>query len=93
METSPEVTEATTLDGNAAAGILQQAFGIEMTMVPFRCDHCGLGGQVAELRLFASAPGMVLRCPSCSGVVLRIVQTPRGTYLDAKGAAFLIFNA
>ena len=34
-------------------------------------------------------PGIVLRCSICSEVVMRIVETPDGLYLDARGAAYL----
>jgi phage FluMu protein Com len=77
------------LDGNAAAGALAAAFGTEMTEVPGRCAHCGAVNLVAELRAYVRAPGVVLRCPVCAGVVLRIVETPSATYVDARGAAFL----
>ncbi len=78
-----------TLDGNAAAGALAAAFGTEMTEVPGRCAHCGTVNLVAELRAYVRAPGVILRCPVCAGVVLRIVETATATYLDARGAAFL----
>ena len=37
-------------------------------------------------------PGTVLRCPACSGVVLRIVETPTATLVDASGIAWLRFE-
>jgi hypothetical protein len=32
----------------------------------------------------------VVRCPACAEVILRVVQTPRGTLVDARGAAYFI---
>lgn len=32
---------------------------------------------------------MVLRCPGCESVMLRIVQTADATYLDVRGAVYL----
>jgi hypothetical protein len=29
---------------------------------------------------------MVLRCPACRGVVLRLVETPDGIRIDARGS-------
>jgi len=81
------------LDGNAAAGLLASAFGLEMTTVPGACAHCHTVSLVAQLRAYTRAPGVVLRCPSCAEVVLRIVQTPTATLIDASGAAWLRFEA
>ncbi|HEY6057780.1 MAG TPA: DUF6510 family protein [Candidatus Limnocylindrales bacterium] len=80
------------LDGNAVAGVLAAALGVDMTDVPSRCAHCGATNVVAELRAYVRAPGTVLRCPSCDGVVVRFVETEVATYVDARGAAFLRFE-
>ncbi len=80
------------LDGNALAGPLAAAFGTDMTIVPGKCAHCGAVHMVAELRAFMRAPGTVLRCPICDGVILRIVETDDATYVDARGAAYLRFE-
>jgi len=80
------------LDGNAVAGALEAAFGADMTAVPGRCGHCGAVAMVAEMRAYVRAPGSVLRCPSCGGVILRIVETANATYVDARGAAYLRFD-
>jgi phage FluMu protein Com len=84
--------DAAVLDGNALAGLLAAAFGSEMTTIPGRCAHCGRIHVVAEMRAYIRAPGAILRCPSCDGVVIRIVETPEATYIDARGAAFLRFE-
>jgi phage FluMu protein Com len=80
------------LDGNALAGTLAAAFTGDMTAVPGRCAHCGAMHVIAELRAYVRAPGAVLRCPSCDGVVLRIVETDEATFVDARGAAYLRFD-
>jgi hypothetical protein len=77
------------LDGNALAGTLQALFGEDMTAVPGRCAHCGTTSRVGQLRAYVRGPGSVLRCPACTGVVIRIVETDRATYVDARGAAYL----
>ena len=77
------------LDGNAAAGLLQEIFGIDMTAAPTECAHCGAEGDVGTLLAFTQAPGVVLRCPACENVVVRITQTPDAFYLDARGAVYL----
>jgi hypothetical protein len=62
------------LDGNAIAGPLFAVFGREMTAVVGTCGHCGNRAMVAELRVYAQAPGTVARCPSCGGVVLVLTE-------------------
>ncbi len=77
------------LDANSAAGVLQEIFGVDMTAAPTECASCGNEGEVGTLLAFGQGPGIVLRCPACENVVLRIVQTPEATYLDARGAVYL----
>ena len=79
-------------DGNVSAGPLAAAFGADMTDVPGKCAHCGAVHVVAELRAYTRAPGTVLRCPVCNGIILRIVETDDATYVDARGAAYLRFE-
>jgi hypothetical protein len=81
--------DETVLDGNAVAGLLAATFGAEMTAVPSQCAHCHNVNVTAELRAYIRAPGVVLRCPTCSGVVLRLVETPTATLVDASGIAWL----
>lgn len=66
------------LDGNAIAGRLFEHFGSEMTTVRGRCRHCGTSAPVAELRVYARAPGTVVRCRACGDVVMVLV-TIRGS--------------
>ena len=85
----PDMDRALMLDGNAAGGLLQDIFAAEMTASPTECAHCGREGELGTLLAFTQAPGVVLRCPTCAQVVLRIVQTPGAIYLDARGAVYL----
>ncbi|HEV8671611.1 MAG TPA: DUF6510 family protein [Candidatus Limnocylindria bacterium] len=78
-----------TLDANAIAGMLEELFGADMTTADSKCDACGREGQVGTLLAFTHAPGVILRCPACTAVMLRMVETPRGTLLEAKGLAFI----
>jgi Family of unknown function (DUF6510) len=77
------------LDGNAVAGLLSEVFALEMTACPCRCAHCGAEGPIGALLAFTHAPGVVLRCPGCEQVVLRLVETDDALHLDARGAACL----
>jgi hypothetical protein len=80
------------LDGNAVAGLLAAAMGGEMTDVPGECAHCRTVTAVGGMRAYVRAPGTVLRCPACGEAVLRIVQTPTATLVDARGIAWLRFE-
>ena len=77
------------LDANAAAGILQEIFGAEMTAAPTQCASCGNEGPVGTMLAFMQSPGVVLRCSACEAVIMRIVQTPHAILLDARGAVYL----
>jgi hypothetical protein len=84
-----DMNRACRLDGNAVAGLLQEVFAVEMTASPTVCAHCGRSGAVGTLLAFTQAPGVVLRCPGCEQVVLRIVETPDALYVDARGTLYL----
>lgn len=77
------------LDGNALGGMMYEMFAMEMTSTPAECANCGNVAEMGALLAFTQAPGMVLRCPACENVVMRIVATPDAMYLDARGAAYV----
>ncbi|MEX2030449.1 MAG: DUF6510 family protein [Anaerolineales bacterium] len=87
MQSDP--SQELTLDGNAVAGLLHEVFGSEMTVAPAECHNCGKVSQLGETHAYTHAPGVILRCPGCQEVLLRIVRTPAGMHLDARGIAFL----
>jgi hypothetical protein len=72
------------LDGNAVGGLLIEIFGEDLTAEVTRCPHCGREGELATLRAFTHAPGVVLRCPACDEMLLAIVTTPRGVRTRAR---------
>jgi hypothetical protein len=80
---------ALVLDANAVAGLLEEIFGVDMTASPTACAHCGRAGELGTLVAFIHAPGVVLRCPTCEQVMVRIVRTPEAIFLDARGAVYL----
>jgi len=89
MQEPKDINHELMLDANAAAGLLFEIFGVEMTASPTECANCGNEGEIGTLLAFTQGPGIVLRCPACENVVLRIVQTPDAIYLDARGAVYL----
>jgi Family of unknown function (DUF6510) len=54
------------------------------------CAGCGRTRPMAELMLYAVELGAILRCPSCDEAVVRIGRTPRGLWLDLRGAATVV---
>ncbi|GHJ45613.1 hypothetical protein Cs7R123_29550 [Catellatospora sp. TT07R-123] len=76
-------------DGNALAGPLREIFAVDLTTASGRCAHCGAEGPVAALRVYAHAPGLVARCPSCTEVIMRLVRGPSSAWLDLRGAVSL----
>jgi hypothetical protein len=81
------------LDGNGVAGLLQEVFGCDLTAALRTCSGCGQTGPVGELVAYAHAPGLVLRCPGCAWVNLRLVRLTDRILLDLRGAAVLELRA
>lgn len=80
------------LDGNAAAGILHAVYGAEMTTAVGTCDGCGSAGQVGAARLYRAA-GLVLRCPHCDAVLMKIVTAGERVWIDSRGLRALQLTA
>jgi uncharacterized protein DUF6510 len=85
---STEDETATTmdwLDGNAAAGLLAELFGRDMTSVDRGCAGCGAHRAVGAHRLHRGA-GLVLRCPACGDVAMTIVVAGERRVLTMHGS-------
>jgi hypothetical protein len=72
------------VDGNAIAGVLEQAFGRDMTVVSGRCGGCGAERELGTLHVYRAA-GIVVRCPDCNTVLMRIVESRDRMWIDARG--------
>ena len=77
------------VDGNAAAGLLRELFVIDVTTAEVTCGSCGVVTMVAETRLYGGVMGAIFRCAHCDGVVMRLVRTPVGIWLDMRGSRLL----
>lgn len=84
-----DLMDSLMLDGNAVAGMLRELFGAEVTTSEAECATCHHISRVGAMMAFTRAPGVVLRCPSCESVMVRVVQTPTATYFDARGVMAL----
>lgn len=78
------------LDGNAVAGPLAELFTVDLTAATFVCGGCGRSAPLATYTTYADAPALVLRCPGCSGVVLRFSSRDGTVRLDLAGTRLLV---
>jgi Zn finger protein HypA/HybF involved in hydrogenase expression len=81
------------LDGNAAGGVLGRVFALEVTAARSTCRSCGAVGEVGSLTVYAHAPGIVLRCPRCDAVLVRVVEGSGRIWLELTGVRSLELRA
>jgi hypothetical protein len=81
------------LDGNAAAGLLGEIFALELTAARSTCGSCGATAEVGALTVYAHAPGLVVRCPSCDAVLMRVVRGGGRIWLELAGVRCLELRA
>ena len=81
------------LDGNAVAGLLGDVFAAEMTAALVSCAHCGATGAVAAEQVYVHGPGVVLRCPGCTGVIMRFAHVGGRLVADLRGVRALEISA
>jgi hypothetical protein len=77
------------LDGNALAGALDQ-FVSDLTSAQCMCAGCGSSGPLAAALLYTKAPGMVLRCPTCTAVLLCLTDQGDRQVLTIDGVRHLV---
>jgi class 3 adenylate cyclase len=73
------------LDGNAIAGLLLDVFGSDMTTATGVCASCGAGAVLAEQMVYNRAPGTVVRCRSCTSMLMVFVEVRRIYCVDMSG--------
>src|SRR5260370_39615173 len=82
--------EVLRLDGNAAVGILSEVFVPDLTTERAKCAKCGTIRAIGALLVYAHGMGMVMRCPSCDAVVLRVARPRRQLWVDMTGAKLVV---
>jgi hypothetical protein len=73
------------VDGNALGGALLELFGREMTDARSCCAGCGAVNRLGALTVYDHAPGNVVRCPGCGGVMLVVAGLPGGLRFSFAG--------
>jgi len=66
--------ESLRLDGNAAAGMLEEIFTFEVTSAHCTCAGCGRTAPLGALLLYGGEMGIILRCPECGRAELRVAR-------------------
>jgi Family of unknown function (DUF6510) len=79
----------TALDGNAIGGLLNEIFGTEMTTAVGTCASCGTRSLVAETIVYLKAPGAIMRCRTCTAILLVVIRRGEMNCLDMTGLAAL----
>jgi Family of unknown function (DUF6510) len=87
---TPDLVAARRLDGNEAAGPLADLFAVDLTEARSHCAACGTTAMLGAHHLYADAPALVLRCPSCAEVVLRFAAQKGRLLLDLRGCQLLV---
>jgi len=77
------------LDGNAAAGLLQDLFAFEITTATTTCDECGQASPVGALLFYGQQLGAVLRCPACNQVMMVVTRPHDEWWVDLRGVRIL----
>jgi hypothetical protein len=77
------------LDGNAAAGTLQEIFPFDMTLAQATCAGCGAINAIGATAVYMHGMGTVIRCPSCDTVLIRVARTKGRNFLDMQGVRVL----
>jgi ribosomal protein S27E len=81
------------LDGNAAAGLLAEVFAFDATTAIVRCGSCGHDDPLGAATVYSHAPGVVVRCRGCSGVLMRFAEIRDRVVVDLRGAATMTLQA
>ncbi len=77
------------VDGNALAGRLDELFRMDLTVAEARCAHCGETAMLAQAMVYFAAPGTVVRCASCDGVLATLVEHDDRFLLSLAGVSVL----
>ena len=77
------------VDGNAIGGLLAEIFNLEMTAAEGTCAGCGAVNAVGRVDVYMQGPGVVVRCPDCTSVLMRIVHGKGRYWLDLSGLRVL----
>lgn len=79
------------VDGNAIAGVLGEVFVQDVTTARIACGGCGEVEPVGAEHAYTQAPGIVMRCCHCDGVLLVVARIGERYRLNLGGSRSLEF--
>jgi hypothetical protein len=77
------------LDGNAAGGLLGELFAGDLTGARATCAGCGATDPLGAFAAYIHGMGVIVRCPACDTVLVRVAHTSHGYWLDMRGVRVL----
>jgi hypothetical protein len=77
------------LDGNAAAGTLEEVFSFEVTTAHYACEGCGRVAHIGEAMAYMTEIGTIVRCPSCDNALIRLAHNRGRYWIDLRGIRYL----
>jgi Family of unknown function (DUF6510) len=81
------------LDGNAIGGLLAEVFAAEMTSAEATCAACGAIRPLADTMVYLRGPGTIVRCRSCTSVLMVVSQVRGMNCVDLTGIQALQVTA
>ncbi|WP_194395518.1 DUF6510 family protein [Microbacterium atlanticum] len=69
---------SSTVDGNAAAGMLWDVFGADVTGVRAVCGGCGSTAPMAEAIVELDETAAIVRCRGCTHTLVTVLRGERG---------------
>lgn len=72
---------ASTVDGNAAAGMLWDVFGVDVTALIGVCGGCGAAAPLAETVVELDESAAIVRCRSCTHTLVTVLREAGGVRL------------
>lgn len=70
-----------TVDGNAAAGMLWDVFGTDVTALVGVCGGCGASAPFAETVVEIDEVAAIVRCRSCTHTLFTVLRDGQGVRL------------
>jgi Family of unknown function (DUF6510) len=78
------------LDGNAAAGTLEEIFFFEVTNAEYTCEGCGRTDRIGAAIVYeVRGLGTIVRCPSCDNALIRLAHNRERHMVDLRGMRYL----
>lgn len=81
------------VDGNAVIGALSLALGVDTGHADVVCAACGHDHPVAEAQVYLRCPGIVIRCPNCTGAEIVLVEIEHRFEVTINGIERLVLES